>query len=416
MFDCLQPLFAFVVGIILIILGITPVHAPALTTGGVTKPKKSIKLLTATDYAKPVAVAPYSDRWATGDLVEGYPVCPFVDKTGPLPRDVVYTGIKNLSFDLPPRHWGQRKLLLTEIDFLNRCPKDKSIMVYAGAADGRHIPILVDMYPHVEFHLYDPREFYRGLDGYRNIRLNPYYGGATEERKSQYGWFTDEVAEWYATREGRWCNVQQEDGMYKPGTCRVLHFVSDIRTAPTEEGVEHDQRRQETWIRTMRPHRSMVKFRVPYPHVDAPREYRYLAGSVRLQCWAPIRSAETRLIIDAPAGKAKFPDGTWDAVVQERNCAWYNWVMRTHDFSARKLRDFGIPVDGTVREFWSGKRPLVPADLALGFDFVYELQILTDYLNTHGSGCTKESLRELVEKINQTLINPGARFQNYLKK
>lgn len=399
MFD----IVAFIVGIILIILGITP----RPVTGG----KLTIKGLTDADYSKPIEVAPYSDKWACGDLVEKYPISPFVGKDGILPTGLQYTGVKNLTQDLPLRHWGQRKLLLTEIDFLNQCDQEKSIMVYAGAADGRHMPILVDMYPHVEFHLYDPRAFYRGLDGHRNIRLNPYYGGAVntstgDKPSTQYGWFTDEVAAWYATKDGRWCNVRAQDGTYSPGTCSTLYFVSDIRTVPSEEEVEINQRQQERWIRTMRPHRSMVKFRVPYPHVGAPREYRYMDGKVRLQCWAPVRSAETRLIVEALKKGKKFPDGKWDTVTHERNCAWYNWIMRTHDFSSRQLRDFGVPVDGTVREFWSE----IPTEL--GFDFVYELQILSDYL---GDKCTAATLRGLVEKINKILMNPGARFQNYLR-
>src|SRR5579872_1380700 len=60
-------------------------------------------------------------------------------------------------------HWGQRKLLLSEIEFLTlfwdpfKVPKP--VIVYAGAASGGHIPLLSMMFPAAELHLYDPSPF-----------------------------------------------------------------------------------------------------------------------------------------------------------------------------------------------------------------------------------------------------------------
>jgi hypothetical protein len=52
------------------------------------------------------------------------------------------------------------------------------------------------------------------------------------------------------------------------------------------------------WINIMQAPMSMLKFRIPFTK----KEYEYLDGEIYLQPWAPIHSAETRLITD---GKTK---------------------------------------------------------------------------------------------------------------
>lgn len=380
-------ILGWIMGVIFIIIGSS---SPTISGGNT----QSNDQLLMKDYSAPVTVTSYDDKYATGDLTDPYPECPYLYKDVAQPRGVVYTGDLTITGE---RHWGQRKLLLTEIDFLN-CVTDPSIVVYAGAADGRHLPVLVDMFPHIEFHLYDPRPFWPGIDGHRNIRLNPYYGGATNTTVKTHGWFTDEVAKWYTRGRGDTGMMCLRDG--KTRICRSIYFISDIRTEPTEHEIERNQRQQEAWIRIMRPKRSMIKFKCPYPKIGAPRLYRHLAGTVRLQCWAPVRSAETRLIIDSTR------DRKWDIVKWERNLAWYNTVMRQHDFSDRQLRDFGVPVDGTVAEFWRDAGVVTDK---LGFDFVYELQILAV------KSPSRAELLDRVKKINTVLISKGAQFVNYLK-
>jgi hypothetical protein len=62
-------------------------------------------------------------------------------------------------------HWGQRKLLLSEIQLLNKVYKSnkKSLFMYAGAAPGTHLHILLEMFPNVDFLLIDPREMDNSL-------------------------------------------------------------------------------------------------------------------------------------------------------------------------------------------------------------------------------------------------------------
>lgn len=64
-------------------------------------------------------------------------------------------------------HLGQRKLLLTEIEFYSKCLKsknDKALVVYAGSASCEHLPVILDMYPNLKFVLVDPN--YHSIDKY----------------------------------------------------------------------------------------------------------------------------------------------------------------------------------------------------------------------------------------------------------
>ena len=62
-------------------------------------------------------------------------------------------------------HFGQRKLHLSEIEFLTNFCKDLSdftktvTMIYAGAAPGTHISKLSSMFPFIKFVLVDPADF-----------------------------------------------------------------------------------------------------------------------------------------------------------------------------------------------------------------------------------------------------------------
>jgi hypothetical protein len=66
---------------------------------------------------------------------------------------------------MPPRptlHIGQRKLLLSEIQFLTlnlESKNDEAFVVYAGAAPSNHIYLLRELFPNVKFLLVDPNEF-----------------------------------------------------------------------------------------------------------------------------------------------------------------------------------------------------------------------------------------------------------------
>lgn len=323
-------------------------------------------------FVKPIKVSPYASKWANGNLVAEYPQCLYVTSKMEIHPQNLKMDLELNSIHRRKLHFGQRKLLLSEIDFLSCDIKPGTTVVYAGAADGRHIPILTELYPALMFHLYDPRPFHPGVKNNPRIKVNPFY--EDKPHSEQHGWFTDEVAESY-------------DG-------QDVWFVSDIRTEPTEEEIEKNQAAQKSWILKMHPERSMLKLKIPYPQIGRPTAYNYLGGVIHLQCWAPITSAETRLIVPK-----KTTTVDWDILKYERQCAWYNNIMRLRNFNKTRLTEFGIPIEKTLDEFWL---PWVPTDVIKGFDFVYEIQILQKYIEMPGALITDYT--RLIEKINSVIL------------
>ena len=221
-------------------------------------------------------------------------------------------------------HFGQRKLLLSEIEFLTLVVKDMSlegntkrvVLIYAGAAPSIHIPILINMFPFVDkFILIDPCKF------------------SFDESKAKGKFevinecFTNEMAKQLAE---------------KYSDCELL-LVSDIRTAnhrvlarlDTELKIEQDMSLQMEWYNILQPYKSIFKFRLPYVGDDklTKTELDYLDGVVYFQAWEGKTSSETRLIVNKNA-KMK----TYDCARYEDVLYRFNTVERVicykHDVSA----------------------------------------------------------------------------------
>lgn len=173
-------------------------------------------------------------------------------------------------------HWGQRKLLLSEMEFFTNYSDfaTPSLCVYAGAAPGLHTNYLSDLFPHLKFVLVDPAPF----------AAKPAEGRV----EIVQSYFTDETAKAYARD-----HLQQQQ--------QRLLFVSDIRTLSESMMSDHwieqqcaeEMAWQMQWHKIMRPHASMLKFRLPYE----PGQTTYLTGDLYLQVWSGRTSTETRLVV-----------------------------------------------------------------------------------------------------------------------
>jgi hypothetical protein len=64
--------------------------------------------------------------------------------------------VNNLRIERQGCHAGQRKLLLTEIEFLSCCAGESDFVIYAGSAPCEKLPVLLAMFPKVKFLLVDP--------------------------------------------------------------------------------------------------------------------------------------------------------------------------------------------------------------------------------------------------------------------
>lgn len=180
-------------------------------------------------------------------------------------------------------HWGQRKLFLSELEFLTLYGHESQTVVYAGAAPGVHMAYLARLFPRHEFHLYDPADFSLeksvGQDGNELERLHVYQR-----------FFDNDVADEYMGKS-------------------VL-FISDVRTADpsaldeeqVEDAVEEDMRLQMAWHLRMQPMRSMFKFRLPWGEGST----RYLEGDIHLPVWGRQTTTETRLVVPQSASTREY--------------------------------------------------------------------------------------------------------------
>ena len=170
-------------------------------------------------------------------------------------------------------HWGQRKLLMSEIDFLTRyaCDGGKYAVVYAGAAPATHAKYLSSLFPEVMFVLVDP---------------NPFDCPESEKIRVIKGYFSTEMAK----------ELKSE---YSADNGKIL-FISDIRTADwkTQSGevylkyLNADNAAQAEWSIAVGAKKSMLKFSLPYGEGSTT----YLDGDVFFPVWGPQTTTECRLV------------------------------------------------------------------------------------------------------------------------
>lgn len=239
-------------------------------------------------------------------------------------------------------HWGQRKLLLSEIEFLTKYGVSGSTVVYAGAAPGTHIHYLIELFPELQFVLVDPAPFSSKLTKSPRCLLRQEL-------------FTDDLAQEYA------------------GYDKVL-FVCDIRSCDhslisdpdVEDKVLEDMQSQQRWHDIIQPTKSMLKFRLPWTQGCT----EYLAGDVYLQAFGPTTTTETRLV---PYGHGRV---LWNNKKYEEQMFYFNTVTRVARYA------HSMPVG----------RP------GYGLDYCYdcraEVEILSEYLRKYYPEIQSNELRE----------------------
>jgi hypothetical protein len=210
-------------------------------------------------------------------------------------------------------HWGQRKLLMSEIEFLTLIGPEKlqnSIVVYAGAAPGTHTLFLTTLFPQVDkWILVDPARFDESLTNKQNIEL-------------VNNIFTDVLA----------ANIHTQYSN------KSIYFVSDIRTADSnkqnnvevEQRVHSDMIAQSQWHNILKSRRSMLKFRLPWDigAQSLPPSLEYLAGDVYLPVWGPTSTTESRLITHEWDGIGTAPTKVYDNKKYEEQMFFFNRFLR----------------------------------------------------------------------------------------
>lgn len=207
--------------------------------------------------------------------------------------------------------WGQRKLLLSEILFLNLTVGDKpAICIYVGAAPGDHTGFLAKMFPQVEFHLYDDNpDWDFNVKESENIKIFRQY--FTKDDIARY----TEGVERSETDRGETGGTGDSGG-----DNRSLLFISDLRTAVIdpdntdyqtnvdhEIGIWNDMKLQQYFVRKLKCNHAYLKFRLPFSNVkpedlefvtlndNGEPEVEYLDGKIFYQTWESGSSTEGRL-------------------------------------------------------------------------------------------------------------------------
>ena len=219
-------------------------------------------------------------------------------------------------------HWGQLKLMLTEIEFLTLAlqqynldyadqpdtyQRPQFVMVYAGAAPSHHTQYLSELFPQVHFELYDPNEF--AISDSEKIKIHIQF-------------FTNTDAKYWASR-----SVQHKEPRNKPHNDEplvYLVFCTDIRTEPaTDDNVRENMNMQREWWSIMNPNLSMFKFRLPWEAGKTP----YPEGQIYIQPYPGPTSTETRLIAKRNAAIIDYDNEKY-----ESQLFYHNNVIRKHSY------------------------------------------------------------------------------------
>lgn len=198
---------------------------------------------------------------------------------------------------------GQLKLLLNEIDFIEWLIKDKKInpspFQVAGGGPGIHYELLADMYPKIQFVLYDKTPFYTKLKDKSNITLKDKY-------------VTNDLAS----------NEFDKNGI----------FISDIRSSEIEDNKDrfnntlkyetiilNDMYSQLNYLINSKCKYGLLKFKVPDTCTCS-----YIDGILKIQPF--INTNELRLFVDMNINK-KFK--IYDGKIIDDTCQLINNYWRT---------------------------------------------------------------------------------------
>lgn len=313
----------------------------------------------------------------------------------------------------PSTHIGQRKLFLTELQFLTDEiePTTHAIVVYAGAAPSNHTGYLSQLFPNVKFILVDPNPF----DVYEAnpVMLKKLDDPDAKSAEELIQLAVNGTEKIYIINDLFTLDLAYAVAKFAPSH----YFISDIRTNVAEGTEQPDSldilwnlSQQYNWMTIMKPKSSMLKFRHPFynddPNVfrrkckEAPyvfdfelakkngidfvenfetRKLVYWDGKVNIQAWPGPSSTESRLITDST-----------------------------------KIRDWGTPSDYEDKYFYYnsiercyGLHYNNNADRKLGFDYcndcALENLLWNNYMQKY-SAVVKEmgaTVKSLVHKLSQ---------------
>lgn len=203
-------------------------------------------------------------------------------------------------------HVGQLKLLFTEVMFISKfLDKSPKKVVYVGAgSDGYHNTYLADMFPQIQFDLWDAGTF--SVEDRPNIKIFKRY-------------------------------FKNEDAYNYAGEKAIL-FMSDIRNLAIANNredleaydkiIEGDMIKQMKWTQIIKPMASYLKFKLPIK----PQFFDYFKGTIYLQPFGPY-SSESRILVTKYDAMV-----TYDSYEFDEKLVYFNSFMRNKEDSYKKWK------------------------------------------------------------------------------
>ena len=202
-------------------------------------------------------------------------------------------------------HWGQRKLLISEIEFLNMYAHKSDNLLYIGAAPGDHILLLMKMFPHMTIHMYDSQ---------------PYAMRPNLQFVQFHEYFTDAHAARYADDGKEWLIICDMRAFSK--------FDNKKSEISNESVVAEDMVDQEKWVYTIKPVASLLKFRLGWDD----KKTRYMGGQIYIQLWQGESSTEARLLSERQPDGNMPPRRLYGNRIYEEQCYKHNVETRVGIF------------------------------------------------------------------------------------
>jgi hypothetical protein len=410
------------------------------------------------------------DNFKSGKLIDEKMMINFYDgPSQPSYTCDAYQLKKQRSNILKKLHWGQRKLLLSEIDFFNRIADDigydkfkkqKISLIYPGAAHGDHLLIEMEMYPNLILYLWDPARYNpvlyladfirRGMDipyqynemhmelakkyvgrVFINMELSndiylKYWTNSTTDNIpknyiTEWGFFTQKSADFYL----KYKKDNKDES--------ITLFVSDIRLYTNDKAAK-------TLIYSLCDKYSHL-FAINIVNENQ-RHRNYVLDMKRQQEWLKMVNAsyglqkfkmKTRLFKNPQEFIYEYDDGeiifqAWGPVsttetrlfIKANNkIAYYNIIkytnklktlnneLRTHNMTNIKLSELNINVSDKLN-ITIGEiwKPFLPPYL-IGQDAIFETFIIYDYLKIYKNmdDIVHTDIMLLISDITQTLLD-----------
>ena len=290
-------------------------------------------------------------------------------------------------------HYGQRKLLMTEIEFiineyhkLDTDPKKQKIFLYIGASAGKgsiHSYFLAKMFPEFEYHLFDRNDFFDDLYNLPNVKIFK-------------RWFTEKDINTYKNK-----NVFMVSDLRDPDIGKAKTAQNTLKS---NEIVFDDMTLQQTFYNKIKPKSALLKFRLPWQ----PGKTEYLDGIIYYQMWQGPYSAESRLIPTAP-NKTKIYDNTG----YEQRIFYFNTETRRRYYPHSVVKQNLKTLSNKSSNKNKNKNNHAEKEYSCYghcYDCISEITVLQRFINTHSQN-KKLTVCELGKKITEFLsINTNKRL------